>query len=187
MARPPKPPKPHDKPVQELLTAILEVDRSILAALEALSAKIPPLPPNATGFTLAAFTQPLGDTMVDPGTLVPLPVGTPVPAGSRVVFSVTNDPPGSRISGLTASSDTDPQPAIDSSDPNVNYVLCDPIADQTKDSVITVGDPDGTPTATVTIDWNGGIVTDATGFVIAAFTQPIAVPVPAAARVRRRP
>lgn len=161
--------------------ALIAVLRDLVDAY-ARAHPAPPSTTDATSFQVAAFTQPLGDTMIDSTTLTPLVPGTAVPAGNRVVFGVTNDPPGSKISGLTATSTIDPQPLVDSQDQATNYVLCDPIADQTLDSVITFGDPDGSPTGTATIDWNAGVVTDATGFVISAFTQPIAVPVPAAAR-----
>ena len=119
-------------------------------------------------------------------TLTELVPGTPVPANARVVFGVTNDPPGAKISGLTASSDNSPTPLVDSSDQATNYVLCDPPSDRTLDSKISFGDPDGSPTGEATIDWDAGTVTDATGFVLKAFTQPMDVAVPASARKRTR-
>lgn len=160
-------------------------NKAVLAKILKL---VTPAAPDATAFKLAQYTQPLseGDTpMIDPATLVPHNPGDPIPANSRYVIGVTNDPAGSKISGLTASSDIDGDVLVDSTDQATNYVLCNPPSDLTKDSVITIGDPDGSPTATVTIDWDKGVIMDATGFILGNFTQPMSTPVPTSARVRR--
>ena len=115
---------------------------------------------------------------IDPNTLTPLPTGNPVPAGNRVVIKVepldTQGRPGKLSAPLTASSDNSPAPSVDQESPSVIWVSCDPPADLSLDSSITIGDPDGDPTASLTIDWDQStVVEDATGLRIAAFSQPI--------------